>query len=113
MTFKCYVHIPQFHILKLKNMYIYIHGSIGRSVHGRSLWVLELHATPGKHMATHPEVRLVAGIHGNERVGPELLLQLAKMMCANYGSDYTITQVCPTWMCSKIHFLIYKLCQWC
>ena len=68
--------------------------SIGKSVQGRDLWVLELSSSdPKKYLLSQPEVRLVAGIHGNERVGPELLLQLAHALCKNYGSDYTISRV--------------------
>ena len=44
------------------------------------------------------KMKFVAGIHGNDRINTELLLQLIATLCENYGEDYTITKV------SRAHF---------
>ncbi len=67
--------------------------SIGKSVEGRALWVLEFNKAPGQHQPGTPEVKFVAGIHGNDLVTQELLLELANHLCANYKKDYFVTEV--------------------
>lgn len=57
---------------------------IGTSVEGRKLWVFEISETPGKHEPLKPEVRYIANMHGNEPVGRELLLHLARLILENY-----------------------------
>lgn len=43
--------------------------------------------------AIKPKVVLLSGIHGNEAVGKELLIQLAFHFCENYRHDFFITEV--------------------
>src|SRR5262249_27694078 len=50
--------------------------TIGRSVHNRPILALRL----GEQRPSRPVVGLYAGIHGDEVVGPELLLEFAKHM---------------------------------
>lgn len=70
--------------------------SIGKSVEGRDLWVMEITKTPGKHDPNKPEVKYIANMHGNEVVGRECLLLLLKYLCENYGSDEQATRIIDT-----------------
>lgn len=58
--------------------------SIGTSVKGLDLYAIELCSNPGEHKILRPEVRLVANMHGNEVVGREILLNLARLLAENY-----------------------------
>ncbi|EDX00791.1 carboxypeptidase D isoform X1 [Drosophila yakuba] len=76
--------------------------SIGKSVQGRDLWVLEIFATPGSHVPGVPEFKYVANMHGNEVVGKELLLLLTKYILERYGNDDRITKLVNG---TRMHFL--------
>ena len=67
--------------------------SIGKSVEGRDIWLMQIGTTPDKHIPGRPEVLLMSGVHGNEMVGRELLLELMSHLCQNYQNDYVLTQV--------------------
>nr|XP_054749275.1 carboxypeptidase D-like [Lytechinus pictus] len=76
--------------------------SIGVSVEGRPLQVLELSNKPGSHQPGRPEVKFIGSIHGNEPVGRELVLSLANYLLMSYGKDDAITKLLDT---THIHIL--------
>lgn len=76
--------------------------SIGKSVQGRELYVLEIARHPGEHRFGIPEFKYVANMHGNEVVGRELLLLLAKYLLENYKIDDRITKLIDT---TRIHLM--------
>lgn len=70
--------------------------SIGTSVQGRELYVMEVTKDPGKHSSEKPEVKYIANMHGNEVVGREMLLLLLRYLCENYGTDARATRIMET-----------------
>ncbi|XP_053616967.1 carboxypeptidase D isoform X2 [Plodia interpunctella] len=78
-------------------------SSLGRSVEGRELYVLEITRDPGKHLPGKPEFKYVANMHGNEVVGRELLLLLAKYLCREYTSgNQRVQRILNT---TRVHLL--------
>ncbi|XP_054647833.1 probable carboxypeptidase X1 isoform X2 [Dunckerocampus dactyliophorus] len=77
--------------------------SIGKSYTGLKLVVMEISDNPGKHELGEPEFRYVAGMHGNEVLGRELLLNLMQYMCREYkrGNQRIVRLVQET----RIHLL--------
>ncbi|XP_031840288.1 carboxypeptidase D svr [Nomia melanderi] len=67
--------------------------SIGKSVEGRQLYVMEITENPGKHDPNKPEVKYIGNMHGNEVVGREILLLLLRHLCENYGTDERVTKI--------------------
>lgn len=76
--------------------------NIGESLKGRKLWVLEISDRPGEHQLMKPEFRYIANMHGNEVVGRELLLNLAKLILENYGTNDLVTALVNS---TRIHLL--------
>ncbi|XP_068623289.1 carboxypeptidase D isoform X2 [Battus philenor] len=78
-------------------------SSIGKSVEGRELYVLEITKDPGKHIPGKPEFKYVANMHGNEVIGREMLLLLAKYLCQKYTSgDERVQRLLNT---TRVHLL--------
>ncbi|XP_053095432.1 probable carboxypeptidase X1 isoform X1 [Pangasianodon hypophthalmus] len=77
--------------------------SIGKSYMGLKLYVMEISDNPGKHELGEPEFRYVAGMHGNEVLGRELLLNLMQYICQEYkqGNQRIVHLVKET----RIHLL--------
>ncbi|XP_024022850.1 carboxypeptidase SOL1 isoform X2 [Morus notabilis] len=66
--------------------------SIGTSVNGVPLWVIEISDKPGQEEA-EPAFKYIGNIHGDEPVGRELLMLLANWICDNYLKDPSATLV--------------------
>ncbi|XP_023141458.2 probable carboxypeptidase X1 [Amphiprion ocellaris] len=77
--------------------------TIGKSYTGLKLYVMEISDNPGKHELGEPEFRYVAGMHGNEALGRELVLNLMQYMCKEYkkGNQRIVRLVTET----RIHLL--------
>ncbi len=66
--------------------------SIGQSVQGRELWVMNISDNPGIN-EIEPEFKYVANMHGDEVVGRELSLNLIEWLCENYPIDPRATHL--------------------
>jgi len=64
--------------------------SIGKSVQGRDLWVLEISDNPGVDEIGEPEFKYVANMHGDEVVGRQNSLQFIDYLLTNYGMKTTL-----------------------
>ncbi|XP_073681191.1 carboxypeptidase D, b [Garra rufa] len=73
------------HITRLYNL--------GQSTEFRTIWALEIAGNLEVHQPAEPKILFVAGVHGNAAVGPELLLELASVLCLNYGRNPAITKL--------------------
>lgn len=60
--------------------------SIGKSVRGIPLLVIEISNKPGKKEAK-PAFKFIGNVHGDEPVGRELLILLANWLCDNYKKN--------------------------
>lgn len=69
------------------------------------------------HRSSLNHMLLVAGIHGNEAVGPELLLQISNELCESYGKDSVLTKVLIAVLCffnyQNDYFVLVGLLQPC
>ncbi|KAM6268081.1 putative carboxypeptidase X1 [Spheniscus humboldti] len=77
--------------------------SIGKSYLGLKMYVMEISDNPGQHEVGEPEFRYVAGMHGNEVLGRELLLNLMEYLCREFrlGNPRVVQLVTET----RIHLL--------
>ncbi|XP_061345162.1 carboxypeptidase SOL1 [Gastrolobium bilobum] len=66
--------------------------SIGKSVKGVPLWVIEISDKPGEE-ETEPAFKYIGNVHGDEPVGRELLMFLANWLCDNHLKDPLATLI--------------------
>ncbi len=73
-------------------------SSIGKSVAGRDLWVVEMSGAVGRGRRDLlvPMVKLVGNIHGNEVVGREMILQLIQYLAVEEGRDERVRRFLNT-----------------
>ncbi|KAG1970038.1 carboxypeptidase D, b isoform X2 [Pimephales promelas] len=77
-------------------------NSVGRSVQGRNLYVMEISTNPGVDQQGKPEVMFVGNLHGNEFIGREILLNLVEYLCRNYDKDPLVTRLVNS---TRIHVM--------
>ncbi|KAG8069630.1 hypothetical protein GUJ93_ZPchr0006g40816 [Zizania palustris] len=66
--------------------------SIGKSVNGFALLVIEISDKPGQKEA-EPAFKFIGNVHGDEPVGREVLINLANWLCDNYLKDPLATNI--------------------
>jgi carboxypeptidase D len=76
--------------------------SVGTSVQGRELFVMQMTQTPRTRRSLVPQFKYVGNMHGDEVVGREMLLNLIEYFCTQYGVDPNVTSLLDT---TDIHIL--------
>lgn len=65
---------------------------VGKSFEGRDIHGLKLSAFPDEE-ATEPEIRILGGIHGDECISVELVLEFTDYLVQKYGEDPFVTEL--------------------
>ena len=68
-------------------------GSIGESVNGKPLYYIKLSSNVSQRSLLEPMFKYIGNLHGNEPVGRQMLIYLAKYLAQNYGKDERITRL--------------------
>ena len=105
INFKYYSHDA---MVKILQSFVQQHSSIarlhsiGKSVQGRDLLVVEISDNPGVHEELEPEFKYVGNMHGDEVVGRQVLIHLIEHLLKNYNKDLKITNLIDN---TRIHIL--------
>ncbi|XP_060595456.1 carboxypeptidase D-like isoform X2 [Ruditapes philippinarum] len=75
--------------------------SFGKSMSGKDLWMVDFGPESGDARYV-PEMLVVGSLHGDERVGYEIALQLVEHLCTNYRKDFIITSILDD---TRIHII--------
>lgn len=67
--------------------------TIGRSLEGRPLIVLQIGQTVRQRPLLTPMVKYVGNMHGDETIGRQLLVYLAKYLLYNYHTNLEVAQL--------------------
>lgn len=70
--------------------------SLGASIEGRDLAVIEISRNVGRRDLLKPMFKYVANMHGDETVGREMIIYLAQYLLDNYGILPEITKLVDT-----------------
>lgn len=76
--------------------------SIGKSVEGRELLVIQISEGVKQEHPERPSFKYVANMHGDESIGRELMVYLAQYLLLNYGKDDRVTKLVNT---TDIHLM--------
>lgn len=76
--------------------------SIGKSVEGRQLLVIQITQGIKQIHPERPAFKYVANMHGDESVGRELVIYLAQYLLMNYGKDERISKLVNS---TEIHLM--------
>lgn len=68
-------------------------SSIGQSVQGKELWVMQITDKPGVVENEEPMFKYVGNMHGNEVIGRQILIYLIEYLLLNYGTDERVTRL--------------------
>ncbi len=66
--------------------------TLGKSVNGKEIWALKISDNVQNDEA-EPEVKYVSTMHGDEVVGMEMCMYLAKLLLEQYGKDTRLTNL--------------------
>lgn len=80
---------------RIHNNYVKLH-SIGYSVNGKQLLVLQISNNVKERVLLKPMFKYVGNMHGDESVGRQLIIYLAEYLLLNYGIDPRVTKLLNT-----------------